>query len=256
MSQSILTTRIMEALGAGRKALIPFLPGGFPDKERFFDELEALDAGGADIIEIGVPFSDPVADGPVVEKASLSCLLDGTCLSWILGELTRRKGRYRAGLALMGYYNPFYQYGLEKLAEDAVGAGVAGFIVPDLPLEESGPMREACAKYGLDLIPLVGLNTSEERLAAYAATARGYVYFVSVLGTTGMRESLPTEIKDRLTVVRKLFTVPVALGFGIKSPKQLTAFGDLIDGVVFGSALIAHIDAGGTAAEFMERWRP
>lgn len=256
MSQSILTTRIMEALAAGRKALIPFLPGGFPDKERFFDELEALDAGGADIIEIGVPFSDPVADGPVVEKASLTCLLDGTCLAWILGELARRKGRYRAGLVLMGYYNPFYQYGLENLAEDAAEAGVSGFIVPDLPLEESGPMREACDRHGLDLIPLVGLNTSEERLAAYAASARGYVYFVSVLGTTGMRESLPAEIKDRLTVVRKLFTVPVALGFGIKSPKQLTAFGDLIDGVVFGSALIAHIDAGGTAAEFMERWRP
>ena len=256
MRQSILTTRIMEALSAGRKALIPFLPGGFPDKDRFFDELRGLDDGGADIIEIGVPFSDPVADGPVVEKASLSCLLNGTCLSWLLGELSLRKGQYRAGLVLMGYYNPFLQYGLDKLAEDAAEAGVAGFIVPDLPLEESGPMREACDKHGLDLIPLVGLNTSEERLAAYAASARGYVYFVSVLGTTGMRESLPTEIKDRLAVVRKLFTVPVALGFGIKSPKQLTAFGDLIDGVVFGSALIAHIDAGGTAAEFMERWRP
>jgi tryptophan synthase alpha chain len=256
MSQSILTTRIMEALAAGRKALIPFLPGGFPDKERFFDELTALDDGGADIIEIGVPFSDPVADGPVVEKASLACLLDGTCLAWLLAELARRKGQYRAGLVLMGYYNPFYQYGLDKLVEDAAEAGVAGFIVPDLPLEESGPMRAACDRHGLDLIPLVGLNTSEERLAAYAATARGYVYFVSVLGTTGMRDCLPAEIKDRLTVVRKLFSVPVALGFGIKSPAQLAAFGDLIDGVVFGSALIAHIDAGGTAAEFMERWRP
>jgi tryptophan synthase alpha chain len=256
MSQSLLTTRIMEALAAGRKALIPFLPGGFPDKERFFDELSALDQGGADIIEIGVPFSDPVADGPVVEKASLSCLLDGTCLSWLLGELARRKGQYRAGLVLMGYYNPFYQYGLDQLAEDAVEAGVSGFIVPDLPLEESGPMRAACEKRGLDLIPLVGLNTSEERLAAYAATARGYVYFVSVLGTTGMRDSLPTEIRERLTAVRRIFSVPVVLGFGIKSPEQLTEFGDLLDGVVFGSALIAHIDAGGTAAEFMQRWRP
>ncbi|EHJ48294.1 tryptophan synthase, alpha subunit [Solidesulfovibrio carbinoliphilus subsp. oakridgensis] len=255
MSQSILTTRIMEALGAGRKALIPFLPGGFPDKERFFDELAALDAGGADVIEIGVPFSDPVADGPVVEKASLACLLDGTCLAWLLGELTRRKGRYRAGLVLMGYYNPFLQYGLDALARDAAAAGVAGCIVPDLPLEESGPMAEALGKRGLDLIPLIGLNTPEERLAAYAKTARGYVYFVSVLGTTGMRESLPAEITERLKVVRRLFDVPVALGFGIKSPGQLTAFGDLIDGVVFGSALIAHIDAGGTAAEFMERWR-
>uniref|UniRef100_I2PWJ5 Tryptophan synthase alpha chain n=1 Tax=Desulfovibrio sp. U5L TaxID=596152 RepID=I2PWJ5_9BACT len=255
MSQSILTTRIMEALAAGRKALIPFLPGGFPDKDRFFDELEALDDGGADVIEIGVPFSDPVADGPVVEKASLACLLEGTCLAWLLGELTRRKGRYRAGLVLMGYYNPFLQYGLDALARDAAEAGVAGFIVPDLPLEEAGPMAEALGRRGLDLIPLVGLNTPEDRLAAYAQNARGYVYFVSVLGTTGMRESLPAEITERLKVVRRLFDVPVALGFGIKSPTQLTAFGDLIDGVVFGSALIAHIDAGGTAAEFMERWR-
>ncbi len=255
MSQSILTARIMEALGAGRKALIPFLPGGFPDKDRFFDELTALDAGGADVIEIGVPFSDPVADGPVVEKASLNCLLNGTCLSWLLGELSRRKGQYRAGLVLMGYYNPFLQYGLEQLAEDAAEAGVAGFIVPDLPLEETGPFRAALDRRGLDLIPLVGLNTPEDRLAAYASQARGYVYFVSVLGTTGMRDSLPSEIKDRLTAVRRLFSVPVALGFGIKSPDQLTAFGDLIDGVVFGSALIAHIEAGGTAAEFMQRWR-
>lgn len=255
MSQSILTARIMEALGAGRKALIPFLPGGFPDKDRFFDELDALDAGGADVIEIGVPFSDPVADGPVVERASLDCLLNGTCLSWLLGELSRRKGRYKAGLVLMGYYNPFLQYGLEQLAADAAEAGVTGFIVPDLPLEETGPMTEALGKYGLDLIPLVGLNTSEERLAAYAKNARGFVYFVSVLGTTGMRETLPTEIVERLKIVRRIFDVPVALGFGIKSPEQLAAFGDLIDAVVFGSALIAHIDDGGTAAAFMARWR-
>ena len=255
MSQSILTTRIMEALADGRKALIPFLPGGFPDKERFFDELDALDAGGADIIEIGVPFSDPVADGPVVEKAALDCLLNGTCLSWLFHELTRRKGRYKAGLVLMGYYNPFLQYGLDTLAEDAADAGVAGFIVPDLPLEEAGPMAEALEKHGLDLIPLVGLNTSEERLAAYAAKARGFVYFVSVLGTTGMRETLPAEITERLRAVRRIFQVPVALGFGIKKPEQLAAFGDLIDAVVFGSALIAHIDDGGPAAEFIARWR-
>ncbi len=255
MSHSILTTRIMEALGAGRKALIPFLPAGFPDKDRFFDELDALDAGGADVIEIGVPFSDPVADGPVVEKATLECLARGSCLSWLLGELAGRKGRYRAGLVLMGYYNPFLQYGLDRLAEDAAKAGVAGCIVPDVPLEESGPMAAALAKHGLDLIPLVGINTPEDRLAAYAKIARGYVYFVSVLGTTGMRETLPAEVKDRLAVVRRLFDVPVALGFGIKSPEQLGAFGDLIDGVVFGSALIAHINGGGTAAEFMRRWR-
>lgn len=254
MSQSVLTARIMEALGAGRKALIPFLPGGFPDKERFFDELDALDEGGADIIEIGIPFSDPVADGPVVEKASLDCLINGTCLSWLLHELTLRKGRYKAGIVLMGYYNPFLQYGLDNLAADAAEAGVHGFVVPDLPLEETGPMAAALAPYDLDLVPLVGLNTSEDRLAAYAAKARGFVYFVSVLGTTGMRDSLPAEITERLAAVRRIFDVPVALGFGIKSPEQLKELSGLIDAAVFGSSLIRHLDAGGDSAGFMARW--
>ena len=252
---TFLEQKIRDAHTAGRTALIPFVTAGFPTLDTFWGIIEELDANGADVIEIGVPFSDPVADGPVVEKASLDCLLNGTCLSWLFHELTRRKGRYKAGLVLMGYYNPFLQYGLDSLAEDAADAGVAGFIVPDLPLEEAGPMAEALGKHGLDLIPLVGLNTSEERLAAYAAKARGFVYFVSVLGTTGMRETLPAEITERLRAVRRIFQVPVALGFGIKKPEQLAAFGDLIDAVVFGSALIAHIDDDGTAAEFMARWR-
>ncbi len=254
MSQSLLTTRIREANARGKKALIPFLPGGFPDKERFFAELDQLDAGGADIIEIGVPFSDPVADGPTVEQASLDCLINGTCLSWILWELTKRKGRYRAALVLMGYYNPFLQYGLDKLGEDMADAGVAGCIVPDLPLEESGPMREALLAHGVDLICLVGLNTPVERMREYAKVARGFVYFVSVLGTTGVRESLPERIKTRLTDVRQVFDLPVALGFGIKTPDQLEQFGDLIDAAVFGSALIDHLRAGGDSESFMARW--
>ncbi len=255
MSTSLLTKKIEEANSQGRKALIPFLPGGFPDRDRFWEELEALDAGGADVIEIGVPFSDPVADGPVVEEASLDCLREGVCLSWILHELELRKEKLSAAIVLMGYYNPFFQYGLKNFARDAAKAGVSGIIVPDLPLDEAADFKEALQAQGIDLVFLVGLNTSAARLDEYAKAASGFVYFVSVLGTTGVRETLPEEIAAKLAAARKHFSVPMALGFGIKTPEQLTAFGDSIDAVVFGSALIKHIREDGSAASFMAGWR-
>lgn len=251
---SILTKRIQAANASGRKAVIPYLPAGFPDGARFWDEIAALDAGGADVIEIGVPFSDPVADGPVVEKASLDCLERGVNLAWILSELQKRKGGFKAGIVLMGYYNPFLQYGLEKLGRDCAAAGVAGLIIPDLPIEEMGPIRAALEGTGVELVCLIGLNTPKERLAMYAEAARGFVYFVSVLGTTGVRESLPQEVLTKLAEVRPMFKVPIALGFGISRPEQVAPFGDLIDAVVIGSALIKMIDAGGDAAKFMGGW--
>ena len=255
MSTSRLTQRIRQANAQGRKALIPFLPAGFPDKERFWRELEELDRSGADIIEIGIPFSDPVADGPVVEQASLDCLAQGVCLSWVLGELGKRRSGLQAEIVLMGYLNPFLQYGPEQLAKDAAEAGVAGLIVPDLPLEEAAVLKEPLAAQGLDLIHLVGLNTSPERLALYARVATGFIYFVSVLGTTGARAMLPEEVGGRLSQAREAFNVPVALGFGIKSPDQLKELGGSLDAVVFGSALISHIRDGGSSASFMSSWR-
>lgn len=258
MTTSKLTDKIRAANQAGRKALIPFLPAGFPDKARFWEELKRLDEQGADIIEIGVPFSDPVADGPVVEQASLDCLTLGVCLSWLLGELGARRASIKAELVLMGYVNPFLQYGLENLARDAAEAGVAGLIVPDLPLEEFGLFLPALTKYGVELIPLVGLNTPNERLEIYAKHPSGFVYFVSVLGATGVRDSLPEEIKAKLVETRKIIKQPIAIGFGIKTPEQLAKFGEAqqaFDAVVFGSALIAHIRQGSDAADFMRRWK-
>jgi len=255
MSISKLTARIRAANKTGRKALIPFLPAGFPDKARFWDELAALDNNGADIIEIGIPFSDPVADGPVVEQASLDCLATGVCLSWLLGELSKRRASLQAEIVLMGYLNPFLQYGVEQLAVDAAAAGVAGLIIPDLPLEEYNMLKPALQAQGIEIIPLVGLNTPLERLKLYAKEPAGFVYFVSVLGTTGVRESLPEEIQAKLAQARAVFSQPIALGFGIKTPEQLDQFGDAIDAVVFGSALISHLREGRGAADFMARWR-
>lgn len=253
MSESKLTQRIRAA--GDRKALIPFLPAGFPGLDEFWDALEELDKSGADVIEIGVPFSDPVADGPVVEQASLECLERGVNLEWILKGLKQNRSRYESEIVLMGYYNPFYQYGLEKLAREAADAGVAGFIVPDLPFEESAEFRKALDDRGLDLIPLVGLNTGDDRLKLYADGARGFAYFVSVMGTTGAKLSGPDEIRDKLAVARKAFDVPLALGFGISRPGDVEKFGEHLDAVVIGSALIKHLRGGGSCKDFMEAWR-
>ncbi len=252
---SVLTESIRAANAQGRKAVIPYLPAGFPTLEAFWKELAGLDKGGADIIEIGVPFSDPVADGPVVEQASLDCLEQGVTLEWILTELAARKGSFRAAIVLMGYYNPFLQYGLERLGRDCAAAGVAGLIVPDLPLEESEAMAAAVEPRGVALVRLIGLNTPKDRLEQYARVAKGFVYFVSVLGTTGVRESLPDEVTAKLAEVRPLFDAPIALGFGISRPEQVAVFGDRIDAAVIGSALVKHLRAGGSGEEFMKPWR-
>lgn len=261
MGGRTIRERIETANKEGRTALIPFVTAGFPDPEAFWKALDELDEGGADVIEIGVPFSDPVADGPVVEAASMRALDNGVTLPGILAGLRERKGRYKAALALMGYYNPILQYGLARFAADALDAGVAGCIVPDLPLEESGALRTAFKESGtgdaagLALIPLVGLNTNEERMAAYAREAEGFVYLVSVLGTTGVRDGLGRGLGEALQRARAIFSVPLALGFGLSHPDQVAALPARPEAVVFGSALLRHIEGGGSPAEFLARWR-
>lgn len=252
----ILEKKIREAVEAGRTALVPFVTAGYPEKERFWNVLEELDDSGADVIEIGVPFSDPVADGPVVEGASVKALENGVTLRWIMEGLKEHRGRFRAGLVLMGYMNPFLQYGLEKLAADAQDVGVHGLIVPDVPLDEAVEMRAVLAARGLALISLVGPNTSEERMRRYAEVSEGYVYVVSVMGTTGERNGLPPEVPEVLARAGEVFDLPVALGFGLRSPKQLEALPEDIrpDAAVFGSSLLRHIAEGKAPADFMKAW--
>lgn len=254
---NILEQKIRAAKAAGRPALIPFLTAGFPDEASFWPAIMELDENGADIIEIGVPFSDPVADGPVVEEASRRALSDGVSLRGILDDLKQRKGLINAGVVLMGYLNPFLQYGFENLARDAALGGVHGFIVPDLPYEESGPMREALKKEGIALIPLVGPNTTEERMALYSSVGEGYVYVVSVMGITGERNELAPQVAVTMRRARSVFKLPLALGFGLKEPAQLEELSPEArpDAVVFGSALLKHLDEGLSAAEFMARWK-
>ena len=254
---NLLEEKIRKANAAGRPALIPFLTAGFPDQTSFWPALMELDENGADIIEFGVPFSDPVADGPVVEDASRRALSDGVNLRGILMDLIQRKGLIQSGVVLMGYLNPFLQYGYEKLAQDAAKGGVHGFIVPDLPYEEAEPLRSALKKEGIALIPLVGPNTSAERMALYAAEGEGYVYVVSVMGITGERGNVAPQVAETMRRARSVFKLPLALGFGLREPAQLEALpaDARPDAVVFGSALLKHLDEGHSAEEFMARWK-
>ena len=251
---NILTRKIQGAVDSGRKALIPFVPAGFPSRERFWDVILELDDQGADVIEIGVPFSDPVADGPVVEKASIRCLEQGVNLDWIFEGLARHRKDIQAGLVFMGYFNPFLQYGVERLSGACKEAGVSGLIIPDLILEEAEPYKEVLEENNLAYIPLVGLNTSTERLQEYARLCPAFVYVVSVMGITGTKSGSMQVLGDKLRQVQDTFECPVALGFGISSKDQLESIEEHVDAVVFGSALIKHLDEGKSPREFMAGW--
>jgi tryptophan synthase alpha chain len=267
--ESAVTRAVRAARSQGRAAVVPFLTGGYPSLEKFWLALEELGESGADIIEIGAPFSDPVADGPVVAAASQKALDGGATLAYLIDGLKKRA--FKIPLVLMSYANPLAQYAwarasgktalerlsksLSMLAGDLAETSIKGVIVPDVPFEEAGPFFEAFSSQKLDLIPLVGPNTTSGRMALYKPMAGGYVYAVSVLGTTGVREGLPKEAADTIRRAREVFSLPVALGFGIKDPAQLAALGADPDAVIIGSALLKHLGEGGSCRDFMRPWR-
>ncbi len=247
---------ILAARRNGRCALIPFITAGFPSPDSFWDTLAQVDAAGADIIEIGIPFSDPVADGPVIEEISRKALHDGVSLDWVISGLRERKGSFHAKIVLMGYMNPFVQYGLGRLAADCAALDVSGFIVPDLPLEETPEFRAALAPHDLTLITLVGPNTTSERMKLYAPFSEEYVYIVSVLGTTGGVNEHVDAVADTIRRARAIFDVPLALGFGLRVPQQLDSLPPDArpDAAVIGTALLQHIRSGGSPSSFLAPW--
>ncbi|MFW6054775.1 MAG: tryptophan synthase subunit alpha [Thermodesulfobacteriota bacterium] len=255
MLESKLEQRLRQAKAEERTGLIPFLPAGFPDRQRFFEELRELDQSGADIIEIGIPFSDPMADGPVVEEVSQQCLARGASLDWLFAELPKHRPVISAEIVLMGYVNPFMQHGWSRLAGQAAALDLSGLIIPDLPLEESLELEGLFTEHRLDLIRLVGLNTSPHRMRQAAEKAGGFVYFVSVLGTTGSGGGFPPVLSRQLRLAGEIFDKPLALGFGLDASDRIDSIRDEIDAVVFGSALIKHIQKGGSSSGFMNRWK-
>ena len=229
---------------AGRTALMPFVTAGYPDLATTERLLPALVEGGADLIEIGVPFSDPLADGATVQRASQAALANGVrltdCLD--LARTARTKHGVTVPLILMGYYNPILRYGVERFAADAAAAGVDGLIVPDLPTEESDELSAACRAHGRDLIFLVAPTSTERRLTEVAERASGFVYCVAVTGITGARTALAAGLADYIARVRRHTDLPLAIGFGISTAAHVRAAGALTEGVVVASALIDHLD--------------
>lgn len=232
------TERIADAFSGrkGRAALMPYLMGGFPDVETSLGIGEAYVEGGADLIELGVPFSDPLADGPVIQEAGSRALDAGATPAAVLKVAESLSER--VPVVLMTYSNLVLARGIEAFAADLSGAGVCGLIVPDLPLEEAEAMRGACRSHGIALVPLVAPTSDEARLAANGASAEGFLYTVSVSGTTGEREGEASyeAVIDR---ARTHTDVPVALGFGISTPAQADAAARAgADGVIVGSRLV------------------
>ena len=245
-------SRLSDAFPRGRTALVCYAMAGDPNLAATTELLRAIDENGADVIEVGLPFSDPIADGPTVQAAATRALRAGTTLPAILDMI--RGLRLRAPLVAMGYMNPIECMGANAFARALAQAGISGVIVPDLPLEEAAPLRAELGAAGLDLVPLVAPTTGPDRAAAIAREARGFVYYVSVTGVTGARTELPTDLTARLRQLRALSPVPLAVGFGISRPEQARALRGLADGVVVGSALVAaHHEAGIRAAAELVR---
>jgi tryptophan synthase alpha chain len=225
------------ATRTGRAALMPYLMGGFPDMQTSLQIGLAYAENGADLVELGVPYSDPLADGPVIHAAGTQALRAGATLDGVLGiaeQLSRR-----LPVVLMGYVNLVLARTPDGFAERAAAAGVSGLIVPDLPLEEAAEISEACEAHGIALVPLVAPTTPDERLRAIGAQARGFLYTVSVVGTTGERESDDAAMRTLLARVREHADIPVAIGFGISTPEQAAAAADAgADGVIVGTRLV------------------
>jgi tryptophan synthase alpha chain len=250
--------RIVAALrGAakqGQPALVAFLTAGYPSRAKFREHVSAV-ALEADVVEIGVPFTDPMADGITIQRSSEGALRAGVTLTWILEELQLMPA-VKAPLLLMSYMNPLLAFGLERLARRAAGAGVCGFIVPDLPFDESEELRSVLAPHNLALVQMVTPVTGGERLARLAAASQGFVYAVTMTGTTGKNVAAPEEIAAYLERVRDAATVPVCAGFGIRNREQVERLRGLVDGVIVGSALVEVLERGESPQEFLAALRP
>jgi tryptophan synthase alpha chain len=227
----------------GRAAFMPYFTLGYPTLETSLDIIEGL-AASADLIELGVPFSDPLADGPTIQHSSQIALENGVTLKSCLESVRALRGRgVDIPLLLMGYVNPILAYGVTRFAADAAEAGASGFIVPDLPPEEADELSEACADHNLALVYLLAPTSTDERVAYVASRSSGFVYLVSLTGVTGARDSLPPDLEAFVERVRAATGKPLAVGFGIGTPEQAELVGGHADGVIVGSALVAAAQA-------------
>jgi tryptophan synthase alpha chain len=248
-----ISSVIRSAAKAGDPAIVAFLTAGFPRKETFRDVLRAV-AGAADVVEIGVPFTDPMADGVTIQRSSQVALEQGVSLRWILEELAAMP-KLDTPLLLMSYLNPLLAFGLEKLAATAARVGVCGFIVPDLPVDESDDMRKAFDAEGVALIQMATPVTEPVRLKRICEASQGFVYAVTMTGTTGKNVAVPSDMLAYLERVRAVSKVPVCAGFGIRGREQVERLSGHVEGVIVGSALVEVLERGEDPATWLRGLR-
>lgn len=246
-----LTATFDRLRAAGARALVPYVTAGDPSLELTARLLIEAERRGADVVEVGMPFSDPLADGPVIQRASQRALAAGASLIRVLELIRTVRPELHVPLVLLTYYNPVLAFGLRPFAEAASKAGLDGVIVADLPPEEAGPLDAEAGPMGLDLIHLAAPTSTADRLRLIARRSRGFVYLVSLTGVTGERAELPPELEAQVRALRLVTTKPVCVGFGIGRPEQVAAAGRLADGVAVGSAIVRMIEERGNSASLV-----
>ena len=238
--------RIKDAFD-NKKAFIAYLMAGDPDLESFKGFLLAAQEAGADMVEVGIPFSDPIAEGEVIQAASLRALGAGTRLDGIFEAVASVKGRMRIPMAFMTYLNPVFVFGYDRFFSRCKEIGVYGIIVPDLPFEEQGEVKNSASKYGVEVVTLIA-PTSKGRIAEIAKNAEGFIYLVSSMGVTGVRAEITTDLAPVIAEIRKHTDIPAAVGFGISTPEQVKEYMGVADGVIVGSALVRIVGEFGREA--------
>src|SRR5690625_45555 len=247
MTLNKLESTLNEAIAKGDKVFIPYIMAGDGGLDKLPEQIEFFEQTGATAIELGIPFSDPVADGPVIQAAGLRALMAGVNLRAILAMLKETKDSRSIPIVLMTYFNPIHAYGIEECLDDCVKAGVSGLIIPDIPLEEEGDLPDLIAEHELAFIRLATLTSPEERLTKIANRTTGFLYAVTVTGTTGERAQYIDTIGEYLTRLKELSPKPVVAGFGVSTPEQVRELSDYCDGVIVGSKIVKSLYEGDRA---------
>ncbi len=240
-----LDDRLTQLKAKGKKALITYIMAGDPSLQDTEQLVLELERAGADAIELGVPFSDPIADGPVIQKAAERGLRSGTSLRMILNSVRQLRGKTQIPIVLMAYYNSVRAFGEAEFCRDAVDAGIDGLIVPDMPPDEAGPLRDPAKRAGLHLIFLLAPTSTATRRAYVAKESGGFVYYVSITGITGAKLSDITGVRDNVDKIRRHTKTPVVVGFGVATPEDAARVADVADGVIVGSAIVHRMAAHG-----------
>ncbi|WDF82900.1 tryptophan synthase subunit alpha [Lacticaseibacillus pabuli] len=238
----------ISAAFADHKAFIPFIVSGDPTPEATLQNIKALADGGADIIELGIPFSDPVADGPVIQKGDLRAFADGISVAGVFDIVAKAREFTDIPMAFLTYANIPFQYGYDAFCKRCAELGVTGLVIPDLPYEEQGEIRPSAEKYGIDIIELITLTSGKDRVKQIASVAQGFIYVVSSEGVTGTRDEFDSRLTQLLSDIHAVTDVPAAIGFGIHTPDQAQAMAKIADGVIVGSGIVQIVGDKGTDA--------